>query len=215
MANRIQSWFSNPISGSTATIAIATVVIAIATVTNLALLADLWTATREYVTIAREVLNISQKSLTAARELANAAQDVFETANRPYIGSAGITTIVIDKIGQGKNIRIKPKFKNYGTTPAEETETHWFILINGIKQEGRKLADQPRILFPSASTTYVGTVGTAYTDQVLNGDATLQVILLATYSGPKNKYTYCEKQQYHPEEGLFVNLGRCDPQDQK
>jgi hypothetical protein len=173
-------WFRDAITGST-------VVIAIATVVNLGVSVGLWLSTRDSVEVARHV---------------------FETANRPYVG----TETVFGVIDRDKHIlNFTAQVKNSGTVPAENTDIAWEVSLNGIAQPGIGVPSNPSILFPNDHVSLHGGAFNDQFDKIMNGQITLTIVLRASYNGPSNKtYQYCNKHRYEPSINLFMNLGVCD-----
>jgi hypothetical protein len=148
----VKNWFKDPIAG-------ATVVIAFATVINLMISVGLWIATKQSVDVARHV---------------------FQTANRPYIGTE---TIATNRNRQSKNLHIIASMKNYGTVPSEETELDWQVLLNGMDQPMTKIPVRPSVIMPGESVHFPGAIGPNQFDGIMNEQTVLQLILFGSYNG--------------------------------
>ena len=174
------SWFRDAVTGSN-------VVIAFATVVNLGVSAGLWLSTRESVDVARQV---------------------FEAANRPYVGLESVG--IIDDADK-KTLSLTGVVKNFGTVQAEKAEVKWELLLNRIVQPSEGVPSKPFTLFPGGKTHLAAQVGPYIYEQVMKGQTTLMFILRASYNGPGDKtYQYCVNERYDPNFNAFMDLGDCD-----
>src|SRR5271165_761442 len=164
----------------------ATVVIAVATVLNVFASLALWISTRSSVGIARQV---------------------FEAANRPYLG---LDSWTIRNDPSRKTLDFEANIKNFGTAAAEEEITEWELHVNEEKVLQTDYAQNPSTIFPTHSFQLkAGCSGTKY-DDLVTGRRVLEGFIRLRYKGPGNKdYVHCEKFRYHPERDSFMNLGRC------
>jgi hypothetical protein len=173
----LSPWTQDPIT-------VATVVIAVATVVNVFVSAGLFVAT--YLT-------------------ARTAKQVFEAANRPYLGRDRLRP----EVDQAKKeLTVTAIVRNFGSAPAEEALVDWEILFNGVPQEIPQVVAEPSTIFPSGTVRKHGTIPEPLFSHIMGGRVTLQIVIRVSYKGPGNKhYTYSEKTQYGPSENMFMMLG--------
>ena len=169
-------------------ITLSTVVIALATVVNLFVSIGLWVSTKDSVDVAR---------------------NVFEAANRPYVG---LDAFNVKNDREKKNIYFAAEVKNFGTSPAEQADVRWEMLFNGVIQPSTGIPANMSTLFPSQQprVLYAG-IGTKSYEYIMSRQITLTFILRASYNGPADKsYRYCNKGQYDPHIDKILDLGACD-----
>jgi hypothetical protein len=136
---------------------------------------------------------------------ARTAKQVFQAANRPYLGPRRLRA----ELEQAKReLVITVIVKNFGSAPAEEAVVDWDVLFNGIPQGIRPPGPQPSTIFPSGEVRKYGTIGEPSCGQIMAGTITLQIVIRLSYKGPAEKaYTYDEKTQYDPSVNMFMTLG--------
>lgn len=171
--------------GNVDLVAGATVAIAVATVVNVGVAWFQW---------------------KAASKSAIVAQQVFEAANRPYVGLEGfkITEPALN------SLNIEATIKNFGTASAEAFDCSWDVYIGGILQPAIDLGSPSNtmLLFPGLRSHLKGDLrGTAYT-QVIQQHKPLEIIVRVSYNWqPGKTCTYNEKHRYDPTNNAFISLG--------
>ena len=174
---RVKGWFHEPTTG-------ATVVIAVATVVNLLVSIGLWLVTLSSLRVSREV---------------------FDTANRPYVG---VDTFDVHHDYETKSLQLTMIIKNFGTAPAGAFNSTWQIWMDGHSIVPVPI-DKPYTLFPGQTSVKLSAVTGDRFDQVMRGSVILDITTWVSYDGPSHVYHYCEKHQYRPDRRAVMKLGTC------
>jgi hypothetical protein len=150
-----------------------------------------------------------------ARRQANIAKDTFDATVRPYVAIIGTPIIRNGPTPEQSNaMTYGVEIKNVGSVPATQFTANWEIYIGGIFLPDSGIPDAPTTLFPTQTINMSADLtGSIYTG-VFYGTKILIMNVWFSYNGPGDaKYTSCEKYQYIPRIGGFVNLGPlCKPQ---
>ncbi len=141
----------------------------------------------------------------AARASARIATQVFESANRPYVGLENF------KITQNsQQVRVVATFKNFGTAPAEDCTCRWDAFLSGVLQPATNLDTVPNAttLFPQLVTHLIGDLSRQTYDGIATRKISFEIITTVSYKwGSDRACTNKEKHLYSPENGAFMNLG--------
>ncbi len=172
-------WTQDPIT-------VATIVIAGATVVNVFVSLFLWRATHNSAEIARQV---------------------FEAANRPYLGPENIRPTRDDL---SRTLRLVATIKNFGTATAEDALLVWTAYLDGIEATLPGFPDKPTAIFPGQSAEKLALFFGPTYDSIVTGKAELILKIQLRYKGPAHSYAYCEKFRFVPPLNSCVHLGQCN-----
>jgi hypothetical protein len=141
----------------------------------------------------------------AAKKSAEVALQVFETANRPYVGVFGFA-FGLEKLGQTASLRIV--FRNFGTVPAENSSLNWDVYLNGAIQTNTKVPSNPSTIYPQVDQSLSGTFDPHTFYAIMSGSTTMEIVVHVTYQWHTDrKDEYSERQRYDPAQKAFMNLG--------
>jgi hypothetical protein len=144
---------------------------------------------------------------------ASTTQKIFDAGNRPYVGPNGgiISTLVNQADNKPFGMKIKSQVKNFGTAPGEDFSFTWEVRIDGNKIATDPKHGVPYTLFPGEVANLDGTIkGPTFYD-LESGKTILQINLIIRYRNGKNRYDYCERQQYDAAYHDMLSMGpTCD-----
>lgn len=156
-------------------IVISTIIIAVAAVLNL---------------IASLVISFKTSEYTEV------TKNIYNSANRPYVGVESIDVDDSDK----KHLIFNIKLKNYGTVPATDVRIEDNIIIDGIKTKkgGYEIYDAHTNIYPQATRKTWLKIGFDY-ENIVNGHKVLDLSIAIKYKGisdNKDEYNNYEVFRY-------------------
>lgn len=142
-----------------------------------------------------------------ARRSADTSQRIFVFSNRPYVG--------ISRVGVINNPKehvmgIQFGIKNFGAVPGTRFSSEGGLWIDGSKIPTEKIPDRPMTIFPGEEMNLAAEIGGDTYGKLMAGTSTMICRISIRYSGPSGTYTYCDKQQFAPDVGGFLDLGPCE-----
>jgi hypothetical protein len=136
----------------------------------------------------------------ATNKLANTAKQIYDAANRPYVGFETEWDLSSDR--QTFNYRIGAK--NFGTVPASDLQFDWTVKFGGRSQESLSRT-RPNRLYPTQAVWRHGQIAH---DVLING-TTLEISATVSYTWPGGEDSDCEIFQYSPTFNSLNQLGPC------
>jgi hypothetical protein len=167
-------WYRDPIS-------IATIVIAAATVVYVA---------------------VSYYLLKATKRTAELTQNIFEAANRPYLG---ILSGAI-QLEQG-GLRLQTNIKNFGTAVAIDIESSWSAVINGKELPSLDTSKTFAVLPPQSEMGLITLLNPEEYLQLDSTGTTMELAFSLTYKSLAQKeYYYRERQVFERQAQGFIKV---------
>jgi hypothetical protein len=141
-------------------------------------------------------------------QIVTIAQEMYEAADRPYIGPNGG---IVQKITSGgaNGFDIHVVVKNFGISAGEDFTADWDMRIDGVPISGQvpQVGGTPHTFFPGAAFALSATIGSSNYSQIMDGREILQFNIWVKYRDATKNYYYCERQQFVPGLYAFVELG--------
>jgi hypothetical protein len=158
-----------------------------------------WNRKQFFVSLATAIIVFAYTTIAAwqgclSKKQVEIAQRTFDAVNRPYVGT---WNPIAGRDDKQRILTINFHLKNFGSIPATDFLADWRVRVNGqLGPLNYGVEQGPGILFPGAETTMVGDVRNEVFDAVTSGKQSLDIEIVAEYSGPSGPYEYCVKEHY-------------------
>jgi hypothetical protein len=170
---------------------VSTIIIALATVANIGISVMLWLTTQQSVQVAQESVEVTRQ--------------VFNAANRPYIGVVTIETNLNQK---NRRLDYTAEIKNYGTVTANSVEIQLETFVNSqIQPQSYDPETKSGVLLPTSSVFVNDGISDPYFKAVMETGSRLQVKVSVRYFGATGvSHSYTQEYKYDPAANKFFNV---------